>query len=365
MRIGIEAERANIDHPTGVEHYAQQMILSFSRMDQTNQYILYLRTEPKDWIKALPQNFMVKVMPFPVFWTQLRISLEMLINPPDVLFIMASALPFIHPRNSVVTIHDLAWKFYPETFTKGVKRYLEFSTAFAVKNAKKVIAVSEQTRQDILKFYNVPAEKVCTILHGFDASSEMHITGNEEELNKIAKLPEKFILYLGTLQPIKNIDGLIDAFKQLQQEGKLKGYKLVIAGGKGWLYDQIIKRIEGDGDIVYFGYVNDRFALLKKASMLVQPAFYEGFGLQILDAFYANVPVVCSNISSLPEVAGDAAEYFNPKDSKDIARAIGALIDNPGLHVALVTKGNARLKQFSWSATAEKTLSVLIGNKKG
>jgi len=359
MKIGIEAERANIDRPTGVEHYAQQMILSFSKLDQSNQYVLYLRTEPKNWIKSLPKNFTVKVMPFPLFWTQLRISWEMLVNPPDVLFIMASALPFIHPKNSVVTIHDLAWKFYPETFTAGTRRYLEFSTAFAVRYAKKVIAVSEQTRQDILHFYKVPAEKVCTIHHGFDASSEIQIKNNQDELDKITKLPDKFILYLGTLQPRKNIDGLIDALKQLEQEDKLKNYKLVIAGGKGWLYDRIIKRIEGDKDIIYFGYVNDRFALLKKASMLVQPAFYEGFGLQILDAFYAKVPVVCSNISSLPEVAGDAAKYFDPKDPGDIAQAISTLIEDSDLCASLVALGQERLKQFTWSSTAEKTLSVL------
>jgi glycosyltransferase involved in cell wall biosynthesis len=360
MRIGIEAERANMDHPTGVEHYAQQMILSFVKLDQDNQYVLYLRTKPKDWIKSLPKNFTVKVMPFPLFWTQLRISWEMLVNPPDVLFIMASALPFIHPKNSVVTIHDLAWKFYPETFTKSTRSYLEFSTAFAVRHAKKVIAVSEQTRQDILHFYKVPPEKVRTIYHGFDASSEIQMKNNQEELDEIAKLPSKFILYLGTLQPRKNIDGLIDALRLLQREDILKNYKLVIAGGKGWLYDRIIKRIEGNKDIIYFGYVNDRFAFLKRASMLVQPAFYEGFGLQILDAFYAGVPVACSNISSLPEVAGDAAKYFDPKDPGDIARAISALIEDPDLRASLIALGQERLKQFTWSSTAERTLSVLM-----
>ncbi len=326
MKIGIEAERANTDHPTGVEHYAQQLLLALAAIDHQNHYILYLRTQPREWLTKLPKNFSVKVMPFPIFWTQLRISWEMLFHPPDVLFIPASALPLIHPRNSVVTIHDIAWKFFPETFSFGMLWYLRFSTWFAVCFAQKVITVSEQTRTDVLAAYAVNPKKIVAVPLGFDAEAETREQAgaipSATENAKIAELPERFILYLGTLQPRKNILGLIEAFELLQAEEKNKGAQLVIAGGKGWLYDSIIERIQANPEIIYFGYVQDRFALMRRAALLVQPAFYEGFGLQLLDAFYAGVPVACSNISSLPEVAGDAAEYFNPRDPKSIAEAM-------------------------------------------
>jgi glycosyltransferase involved in cell wall biosynthesis len=359
MKIAIEAERANIENPTGVEHYAQQILLGLASSDHENSYVLYLRTEPKVWMLSLPKNFAIKVIPFPIFWTQLRISWEVFWHPVDALFIMASALPLLHPKKSIVTIHDIAWKFYPETFSGLMRNYLRFSTWFAVKQAHMIIAVSEQTKKDLIKFYRLSPEKVIVIYHGFDQQSEREIHSDQEELSKLNELPEKFILYLGTLQPRKNIVGLIDAYQLLEKKQSTHGYKLIIAGGKGWLYEEIIKKIAKDDSIKYFGYVRDRFALLKCAGLLVQPAFYEGFGLQILDAFFAKVPVACSNISSLPEVAGPAAAYFDPEKPEEIAKAIEKIISSPEYAASLVEQGSVRLKQFTWKKTVEETLAVL------
>jgi glycosyltransferase involved in cell wall biosynthesis/O-antigen ligase len=363
MTIGIEAERANTDHPTGVEHYAQQLLLALAAIDHQNKYILYVRTKPREWMTRLPKNFSVKVMPFPLFWTQLRISWEMLFHAPDALFIPASALPLIHPRNSVVTIHDIAWKFFPETFSNGMRWFLTISTWFAVRYAKKVIAVSEQTRTDLLAAYDVDPAKITAVLSGFDAEAEQRgqagAIATPEESVKISELQDRFVLYLGTLQPRKNVVGLIEAFELLQTEGRTHGASLVIAGGKGWLYDSIIERINENPGIIYFGYVQDRFSLLKRAALLVQPAFYEGFGLQLLDAFWAGIPVASSNVSSLPEVAVDAAEYFDPHDVQSIARAIDTVLGDPVRAEALVAAGSKRLKDFSWKKTATETQAVL------
>jgi glycosyltransferase involved in cell wall biosynthesis len=353
MIIGIEAERANHPNPTGVEHYAKQMILNLAKIDTRNSYILYLRTKPQEWLTKLPSNFSYKVMPFPIFWTQLRISWEMIWNRPDALFIMASALPLIHPKNSIITIHDLAWEFYPETFGRFMLRYLQFSTWHSCTFSKSVIAVSEQTRKDILKKYKLNPDKVKTIHHGFDIATEISYQ-NQESL----KLPEKFILYLGTLQPRKNIIGLIDAFIAIKDQIP---HKLVLVGGKGWLYDQIMTKIQNHPEVIYLGYVQNRFDVLKKADLLVQPAFYEGFGMQILDAFYSKVPVACSNISSLPEVAGDAAVYFDPNNSKEIQSAILEILKDQSKKESLVAKGSERLKEFSWDKAARETLEVLKG----
>lgn len=353
MKIGIEAERANHPNPTGVEHYAKQMILNLAKLDSQNSYILYLQTEPQDWIRKLPPNFSYKIISFPVFWTQLRISWEMIWHRPDALFIMASALPIIHPKRSVVTIHDLAWEFYPETFGKFMYYYLKFSTWFACKFASNIIAVSEQTKKDILRKYKISPEKVKVVYHGFDMDTEMDFP--EEAA---PGLPEKFILYLGTLQPRKNILGLIESYLKIKNRIP---HKLVLVGGKGWLYDQILDTISKNPEIIYLGYVKNRLEVLQRASLLVQPAFYEGFGMQILDAFAMGVPVACSKTSSLPEVAGEAAEYFDPNSSEEIAEAILNVVENPVRGKQLVELGRQRLGQFSWQKCARQTLSILTG----
>lgn len=364
MRIGIEAERANVTNPTGVEHYAQQLILSFAKENSQDQFVLYLRTKPVSWMQQLPKNFKLKVIPFPVFWTQLRISWEMLVDPVDVLFIMASALPLVHPINSVVTIHDLAWEFYPETFTTFMRWYLRFSTWFACKFARSIIAVSEQTKKDIVQTYRTPASKISVIYHGFDLSTEIHAKASPEQLSeeqeKVVALPEKYILYISTLQPRKNVSGLIEAFLELKQEKQIQ-HSLVLVGGKGWLFEKIMQQIQDHPEIIYCGYGYDRFAYLKRADLLVQPSFYEGFGMSLLDAFEAGVPVACSNVSSLPEVAGDAAIYFDPKNKQEMKSAIYAAITDRSLHDSLVEKGRERLKLFTWTKCAKQTLALLKG----
>lgn len=357
MRIGVEAQRANVSNPTGVEHYAQQMILGFAKHDKINSYTLYLQSEPASWLKELPSNFKLKVIPFPILWTQFRISLEIIFHPVDALFIMASALPLIHPKNSIVTIHDLAWEFYPETFSKFMRFYLPLSTWFAVRFAKSIIAVSEQTKKDLIKKYAVDPQKITVVYHGFDLSTEV-VSSSVEEKQRIALLPAKFILYLGTLQPRKNIIGLIEAFIQLKKEKTLE-HALVLLGGKGWLYEQIMEKISNHPEVIYLGYIQDRFAVLKKAALLVQPAFYEGFGLQILDAFAAGVPVASSNVSSLPEVAGEAAVYFDPKDKEQIKDAMFRVLTNPVLSTELSAKGSQRLKLFTWDTCVKQTLGII------
>jgi glycosyltransferase involved in cell wall biosynthesis len=356
MIIGIEAERANNPQKTGVEHYAKQLILHLAKIDRQNSYVLYLRAKPESWFLSLPENFKTKVISFPIFWTQIRISIEMFIHPVDALIIPASALPIIHPKNSVVTIHDLGWKFYPETFTRFMRNFLEWSTGYSVRNAKKIIAISEATKKDIVKFYKVNAEKIEVVHLGFETETR----DKEQEMS--VKLPEKFILFLSTLQPRKNLEGLIDAFKMLKSEHSEILHKLVVVGRKGWKFESILKKIEENEDIVvYLNYVSDadRLKILSKADLLVLPSFYEGFGLPILEAFSLNVPVATSNVSAMPEVAGNAAVYFNPKNVREIKDAIKCVLLDKSMADCLKNFGKERLKEFSWDKCARETLKVL------
>ena len=359
MLIGIEAERANNPAKTGVEHYAKQLILNLAKVDLKNNYILYLRTKPESWFLSLPKNFKIKVMPFPIFWTQLRISWEMLFHPVDVLFIPASALPLIHPKNSVVTIHDVAWKFFPESFTAFMRNFLEWSTKFAVRRAAKIIAVSESTKRDLIKFYKVDEKKVDVVYHGWSASQQSADQLISSQIS--VSLPEKYILFLSTLQPRKNLEGLIDAFKQLKKGNPKLPHKLVVVGRPGWKFEKILDDINRNKEIVnYLNYVSDedRFSILNKTDLLVLPSFYEGFGMQILEAFACGVPVATSKISSMPEVAGEAAIYFDPKNVLEIKNAIKLVLTDKSLSDSLVEKGKLRVRDFSWEKCAIQTLNI-------
>ncbi len=355
MRIGIEAERANNPQKTGVEHYAKQLILHLAEIDRENRYVLYLRTKPEAWLLNLPENFKVKVMPFPVFWTQLRISWEMLFHPVDVLMIPASALPLIHPKKSLVTIHDIGWRYFPQSFTWFMRNFLEWSTGFALKNASDVIAVSQSTKRDILKFYRIGEAKIHVVYHGFDPEDLSHA-------ERFSGLPEKYIIFLSTLQPRKNLEGLIDAFRLLKNEFPDLPHKLVVVGRPGWKFERILQKLEDNRDIViYLNYLSDdqRRSALAHAELLVQPAFYEGFGMQLLEALWAGVPVACSKVSSLPEVAGEAAVYFDPHNPKDIKNAIKSVLFDKSLSESLVARGRERVKNFSWKKCARETLQIL------
>lgn len=359
MIIGIEAERANHPQKTGVEHYAKQLICHLAEIDSQNTYILYLRTQPEEWFFSLPKNFSVKVMPFPIFWTQFRVGLEMLLHPVDILLVPASALPMIHPKRSVVTIHDLAWKFYPETFTWFTRNFLEWSTKFAVKNASAIISVSQSTKNDLVKFYGVDEKKVTVVHHGFAVQS---VIRNPQLKN--AQI-DPYILFLSTLQPRKNLEGLIDAFAELKKEMPELPHKLVVVGKPGWKFENILKKIEENKDIVdYRNHVSEeeKSSLLYGAEALLLPSFYEGFGMQLLEAFEARVPVATSNVSSMPEVAGEAAVYFDPKNTTEIKQAIKNILLDKSLADKLREKGSARLQEFSWSKCAQETLVILKKN---
>lgn len=360
MLIGIEAERANHPEKTGVEHYAKQLILHLAKIDQKNHYRLYLRTQPESWFFSLPKNFEVKVIPFPKFWTQIRLSIELFFNPVDRLLVPASALPLYHPKKSVCTIHDAAFIYYPEADTWGMRNFLNFSYKFISWNAWRIISISESTKKDLIKHYGTPSEKIAVIHHGYEKND----SSGEVSLEVSKKLPENFVLFVSTLQPRKNLEGLIAAFKKFRSNHPELDYKLVVVGKPGWKYEPILESIKNNSDfVVYLGHVSnsDKWAIYRKAKLFVNASFYEGFGMWILEAFDASVPVAISDSSSLPEVAGDAAVYFDPHSTESMEKAIEKVLLNKELAETLVEKGKARLEDFSWDLTAEKTLKVLEG----
>jgi glycosyltransferase involved in cell wall biosynthesis len=364
MIIGIEAERANLPNPAGPERYAIELIKNLAKLDQTNQYILYFRTKPADWFYELPKNFFLKVIPFPKYWTQIRISWEMLWHPTDVLLILASTLPLIHPRNSIVTVHDIAYELFEGIYTGFMQWYQKFSSRYAAKHAAKLLTVSEATKQDLVRMYSTNPDKITVTYLGLtDGFRPMNYDEAQKVLDKYDLVYQKYILFLGTIQPRKNIPRLIDAYQKLKKENHIEE-KLVVAGGRGWLWEPILKKIKTagiDGSVKYLDYVSkqDLPYIIAAARLLTLPAEYEGFGFPPLEAMASGVPVVVSNVSSMPEIAGESAVLVDPNSIDSIASGLLKVLTDNNLRNDMIKKGLERAKLFTWENTAKKTLEVI------
>lgn len=366
MKIGIEAERANLPQKTGVEVYSAQIIKHLAEIDNTNEYILYFRTKPQDWFYALPKNFQIKIIPFPKFWTQIRLSWEMIMFPVDVLFILASALPLIHPKNSIVTVHDIAFELFEGIYTGFMQQYQRWTSRFAVRHAAKVITISQSTKNDLVKVYKVDPEKIQIIPLGFDKDIFQPLTYEQAQssLDRFGLVYQKYILFVGTLQPRKNISSLVNAFVKLKKEHHIEE-KLVIVGKRGWLWEPIEEKIRQanklTSGIKYLDYVeqSDLNSIIAGASLLTLPAFYEGFGLPPLEAMASGVPVVVSNVSSLPEVVGDAGKLIDPNSVDSIAAGLLEVLTDKELRKQMIEKGFMQANKFTWEETGKNTLKVL------
>ncbi|MDF1498460.1 MAG: glycosyltransferase family 1 protein [Patescibacteria group bacterium] len=393
MNIGIDASRAFIGKRTGTEEYSYQFIKNLTKVDLfSHQIFLYIRRNSAiDF--DLPQNFTVKEIQYNKFWTQIGLSKEMKKNSIDILFIPSHAVPFIHPKNTVVTIHGLEFKHYPECYSFKEKFLLEVNTLFSIKWSNKIIVPSESSKKDLIKFYGVDGNKIRVVYHGVtfchceekrrNIPITMHTSHNitmGENSKGVAKSScgtshndNPYILFIGRLEKRKNIINLIKAFELFKkitphsflQRGNLN-YKLILAGKVGFGFKEIKKAIQKSPfkkDIILKKYVSkeEKEGLYKKADLFILLSFYEGFGLTILEAMSYGVPVICSNTSSLPEVAGKAALLINPNNTQEITEAMSKIFNDDDLRNKMIEKGFENVKKFSWGKCARETMDVLLG----
>ena len=362
MFIGINATAAFVEPRTGVEEYAYQLIkhLAMLKESEKHRFILYSPFNKKNDF-YLPSNFKIKQLKWGLpLWTQIRLSAEMAVNNPDVLFIPVHVLPLIHPKNSVVTIHGLEYEYFPEMYPKRHLRYLRWSTKYALKNSAKIIAISQNTKNDLIKIYNANPEKISVVHHGYAKPILQRFDlWNSPKVKPLENL-EKYILFIGRLEGKKNVGGLIGAFELFKRTYSLP-HKLVLAGGRGYGYEAFAGKIAGNKDIIEMGFVNEaeKWELLKNAAAFLFPVFYEGFGMPILEAQAMGCPVVTSETSSLPEVAGEGAAFVAPKNIEKIAEAVYKVISDGELRKGLVEKGFQNIEKFSWEKCARETLEVL------
>ncbi|MHB0857460.1 MAG: glycosyltransferase family 4 protein [Anaerolineae bacterium] len=366
MLIGIDASRATIAHRTGTENYALHLIRALLRLGDAHCFRLYMRESPGEGLFEPSQRVEWRVMPFPRLWTHVRLGWETWRHPPDVLFVPSHVVPLLHPRRCVVTIHDLGYLRFPRAHTRWSRLYLDASTRWSAQVARLVIADSEATRADLLAFYGIAPEKVRVVYPaGVEGLRPITDPATLERVRAKYRTGARYMLYVGTLQPRKNLVTLVQAYAALVQQGRLDGdVRLVLAGKQGWLYDEIVTAVEEaglGGRVIVPGYVADEdlAALLSGALAFVYPSLHEGFGLPILEAMACDTPVICSNASSLPEVAGDAALLVDPHDVAGLADAMAAVSRDAALRADLVQRGRLRMQVFSWERCAQGVLDVL------
>lgn len=363
LLIGIDASRATIAERTGTENYSLFLIRALLRRDQRNRYSLYLNQPPAPDLFAPAENVELRVLRFPRLWTHVRLSWEMATRAPDVLFVPAHVLPLIHPRRSVVTVHDLGYLYYPQAHTRWARWYLRWSTCYNAHAAAHVLVDSEATRRDLLQHCRAAPDRVTVVYPGYGPDfTPVRDSARIAAVRARYRIPDPYVIYVGTLQPRKNLVTLMDAMAALVAQGRAE--HLVIAGKKGWLYQSLFTYVQQLGleeRIHFTGYVpqEDLSALLTGAQAFVLPSLYEGFGLPVLEAMACATPVVCSNVSSLPEVAGDAAILVNPRDTAQWVQALRCVLDDANLRSELIQKGLLQASRFSWERCAQQTLQIL------
>lgn len=373
MNIAIQAADLDAERIDGTRVYILHMLRHFGTLAPSDIFFLYHRTtfNPALTPPTLP-NYQVKAMDFPCLWTQTRFAWELFFQTPDVLWMPMHNLPFIRRKGmrTVVTVHDLAYKYFPQYFPKQDVLELNLLGDFAIRNADHLIAVSESTKQDILKWYpTVKEENITVVYHGFDAelfSGERNM-GEESRVKQLLGIEGEYFLYTGAIQPRKNLEVLIDAFTLLKERGTARDLKLVLAGGDAWLSGSVHAKVESSPyreDILMPGQIafGDLGHLMRGTRAYIFPSLYEGFGIPVLEAFASRVPVIVADNSSLREVGGDAAEYFDADDIGELAEKIGLVVSDEMLRLGMIARGLHHTEKFSWEKCAKETLEVLLKN---
>jgi glycosyltransferase involved in cell wall biosynthesis len=366
MRIAIEAN-LSWRNRAGTGSHVRGLFGTMEKIAPEHTY-LYLadpmtpsRTTSEEGTKSTLQRLINGLRQ--MAWLQVSLARQVRASRAHLFHAPAGISPFWQPCPTVITVHDLAILRYPETFDPLWRVYAMVTLRLALPRAEAVIAISESTRRDISEYFSLPTDRVHVIHNGYDR--KFRPIADQERLTSIRHrlgLPERFVLSVGTLEPRKNISRLLEAFRHFKSQSDIP-HKLVLAGDRGWLHADILEQIQSlalEQEVLFTGYVDDDDLplLYSAAEMLVYPSLYEGFGLPPLEAMACGCPVVTSDVSSLPEVVGDAAIRVDPYDVAAIARAMADLLNRPDLRAGLVEQGLQRARLFSWERAATETLQV-------
>lgn len=360
MNIGIDATQANKKDRSGVEWSAFFVIEALKDVASDALVTLYSRTPLEEDLLPLPQKWMSKVLNWPQMslWTQIRLSLGLLKDKPDVFFTPGYTLPLLHPKKSVVMIHDLGFVHAPELYTWWQRFFYRFILAYTLKTAFHIITPTRFTKNDIVTRFGFSENDISVAPLGVK-----QLATSNWQLALEKKYPESYLLYVGRLTAKKNVQGIVEAYEKLREEKGIT-HKLVLAGKPdvGWEKTaQYIREHNLSEYITVTGYVSEaeKWSLLKNASVFVFPSFFEGFGIPVIEAMSVGTPVVTSNTTCLPEIAGDAALLVDPHNVDEIAENIYRILSDTSLAEDLIKKGLIQAQKFDWKKTGEEVLKVL------
>lgn len=351
----------------GVSNYTEALIRHLGLVDRENRYTIFTTRGMNGSALHLPPNFTVRPSALPTINPRFRIPWEQVLAPAllrllkaDVYHGVLNVMPLASPAPSVVTIHDLSPFLFPQTFRRVNRTYTRWAIRVAARRAGHILAVSEFTRQEIIRWLEVAPERVTVTYNAADQRFTIPDPATLAAFRRKAGLPERFILFIGTLEPRKNLPLLLDAYAKIAASTDAA---LVIGGGKGWLYDPIFAKAEALnlGDRLRFaGFIDDAELPLwyAAATVFTLPSLYEGFGIPLLESMACGTPVVTTTSSSLPEVVGDAGLIVSPTDADALGDALLKLLNDDQLRADLRQRGLRRNRLFSWHETAERTLAV-------
>ncbi len=391
MLIGIDASRANTKNRTGTEWYSFFIIRELLELDRQNKYILYVQEPLVSDMRDLSAQANIRILGWPprFLWSLIRLSIEMLFRPPDVLFVPAHTIPLIHPKRTVTTCHDVGFERFPELYaTKSIgpgstaRRifgliiklltlgrysnteldYHRFSMRWAIRTAARILTVSRFSAREISKYYGYPESNIKVTPISFNPEYLKSIT-DEKVSAVLAELGIRppYGLFVGRFEAKKNIGLILSAF----EKARLCGYRqqLVLVGRAGWGFPKAWSNLDlktrEQISILPPQPVERLQALMRGAGVFLFPSAYEGFGIPVLEAMASGVPVVASNRASLPEVCGEAALFIDPDKPDELVKAMIRLAGNEALRRELINKGYQRIKNFSWDKTAAQTLPSL------
>jgi glycosyltransferase involved in cell wall biosynthesis len=383
-RIGIDYTAAARQR-AGIGRYTRELVTALltleSASESPHKYVVFAATGqlPRaHWQREIDHlrascnlQFAVRNLPLSDDWLarlwhrlRLPIPVETITGSLDVFYSPDFVLPPTRRTTcTLLTVHDLSFLHCPEVFVPPLRRYLERVVPRSIARADLVLADSAHTRFDIVSLLGVPPDRVQVLYSGVPPGfrSEPDLGEGERLRARYGLGGRRYVLSVGTLQPRKNYVRLIRAFANLEPEAVEPEAQLVIAGGRGWLYQDIFAEAERHGDRVrLLGFVDeaDLPALYRNAALFAFPSLYEGFGLPVLEAMACGVPVVCSNASSLPEVAGDAALLVDPLDTDGLAEAMARVLEDAGLRREMVARGAAQAARFTWARAARQLVGV-------
>ena len=360
VHIAIDASRSTSAQPTGTEFYSLRLIQALCAVNESRQQpsriSLYLRDNPPASLFSDSAFAQQVVIPFPRMWTHLRFAAALWQSRPDITFVPAHTLPAIFPGRAIATVHDLGFKYYPTAHTPLQRTYLEATTRYSQARADLVLVDSRTTADDLDRFYGTSADKIRVVYPGVDGDKLQATTADVAAARASYGLPERYFLFVGTLQPRKNIKRLVQAFARWQQEQDDDETALVLAGNKGWRFEDVW--LQAAHNVRLTGYIDEAYkaGLLQGAIALVFPSLYEGFGFPAVEAMLAGTPVIASETSSLGEIVDEAGLLVDPLSVEEIAVAMSRCSTDQQLRRDLIAKGRQRAERFTWAAAAEQVM---------